>query len=134
MVKNEPGALEASLRSASLLERETAALQVAATGVEGVRVLTRIASDPKACTDARVTALRHLPSGEMDLSALRALLGDATPVVRLLALGKVQEARVTLLAPQVVTLTSDPAIVWDLDEEIAVARVAARVLASLSDP
>jgi len=134
VVNDEPSVLEAGLRSESLLERESAASKTVAAGIEGIRVLTRIASDPLASIGARVTALRHLPPEQVDVSALRALLGDAIPVLRLLALEKVQQAHLIHLAPQVEILTRDPAVVWDLDEEISVAGVAARVLASLSRP
>lgn len=132
MVKPAMSALEAALRSESLLDREAAAMQLAAAGIEGARVLIRLALDRGAITAARVTALRHLQPDKMDIAALRALLGDAVPVLRLLALEKVEQAHVTLLSPQVEILTRDPATVWDLDEEIAVARVAARVLVSLA--
>jgi hypothetical protein len=132
MVTNELDGLEAGLRAVGLFEREVAATKLAAAGREGGRVLAAVATDRGAATAVRVTALRHLPADDEAVDALRELLGDALPVIRVVALDKVEAARALALAPLVEALTRDPATMWDLDEEIAVARVAARVLASLS--
>jgi hypothetical protein len=124
--------LEAGLRSEGLLERDVAAAKLIGAGREGARVLATVAADRSAAPAVRVTALRHLPADDEAVDVLRSLLGDALPVLRSIALGKVEEAHAISLAPLVEALTRDPARFWDLDEEIAVAHVAARVLASLS--
>ena len=80
----------------------------------------------------RVTALRHLPADAMVPDMLRALLSDALPVIRILALEKTEQAQARELMPLVEKLTHDPAVLWDLDDEIFVAKVATRVLAALS--
>ncbi|WP_437946522.1 hypothetical protein WME98_37485 [Sorangium sp. So ce296] len=132
MVTDDLGALEAGLRSEGFLDREVAATKLVAAGRDGARVLVQVATDRGAPQAVRVTALRHLPADEGATDALRTLLGDGLPVLRVVALDKVEQARAAVLAPLVEALTRDPATFCDLDEEISVADVAARVLASLS--
>jgi hypothetical protein len=132
MVSTELNELEVGLRSEGFLDREVAAQKLMAAGRDGVRVLATVATDQRATTAARVTALRHLPAGEQSIEALRALLNDALPVLRVVALRKVEETGVTIVMPLVEALTRDRASFWDLDEEVIVADVAARVLGSLS--
>jgi hypothetical protein len=132
MVTGVRGGLEARLRSERLVVREVAAERLAATGRLDARVLARVATDVGAPTAVRVTALRHLPADDGAADALRMLLDDALPVIRVVALGKVEQSHAVALAPLVEPLTRDPGTFWDLDVEIAVADVAARVLASLS--
>ena len=132
MVTGDLDALDAGLRSQGLVDREVAAAKLAAAGRDGARVLAKVATDVGAPPAVRVTALRHLPADNGAANALRTLLHDALPVLRVVALGKVEQSHAATLAPLVEPLTRDPATFWDLDEEIAVADVAARVLASLS--
>ncbi len=124
-------ALEQDLRSKPPLERELAARRLLAAGGRGLQVLATVAMDVGAPSSVRVTALRHLPEHAPIEDTLRALLEDALPVLRLKALEKAEKANAKALASLVEKLTTDPAIVWDLDDEHVVATVAARVLAVL---
>lgn len=132
MVTGELAGLEAGLRSPGLLIREVAAARLAAGGRVEARVLAKVATDVGAPPAVRITALRYLPADDGAANALRTLLDDALPVLRVLALGKVEQSHAAAFAPLVEPLTREPATFWDLDEEIAVAEVAARVLASLA--
>jgi hypothetical protein len=131
MVAADLDALERRLAYAELLDREVAAASLAAAGGDGARVLARVAGDERAPSHVRVTALRHLPVAEASPETLRRLLEAPLPVIRVLALEKIEQARATTLTALVEALTRDPSSFWDLDEEIAVAEVAARVLRAL---
>jgi hypothetical protein len=71
-------------------------------------VLARIAADDAAPTEVRVPALRHLPANAASADLLSKLLDSAAPVLRVLALEKIEQAHVTTLAAAVERLTRDP--------------------------
>jgi hypothetical protein len=125
-------ALEKSLRSEALVDRELAAKKLAEAGEQGARALIRVATDQAAPSAVRVTAARYLPVAEDIEGALASLLSDPLPVLRFLSLQKAEQVHATRLAPLVEALTRDPATFWDLDTEIAVREIATRVLASLT--
>ena len=132
MVTNELAPLEEQLRSEELIDREVAATRLVQAGHEGIRVLAAIAMDAHATPASRLTALRYLPANEEAVPVLRRLLNDPLPTLRHGALNKAEHARARTLIPLIRKLTADPAIYWDLDEEIAIGTVARRVLDSLS--
>jgi len=132
MVARDLSTLAQALGSAAFLERELAATELLAHGRDGQRVLRDVARDMNSPTEVRVTALRHAPADAELVAALHTLLGDPQPVIRVLALEKAGRARATTLRPLLEKLAHDRTSFWDLDEEIVVAEVAARVLADLS--
>lgn len=134
MVVADLAAQELRLKSAAFVERELAAVELAGMGGDGAAVLRRVATDKSLPAEVRVTALRHLPADEDAIEALRTLLADPSPVIRVLALESARRARATVLLPAIEALIPDRAAFWDLDEQLVVGEVAARVRDALASP
>ena len=121
------------LRSPTFLVRELAAAELARAGVDGALALAQVALDARCDESVRVTAVRHFAAAHGDdlCDALRILLGDPSPAIRLWAIAKVADAKLVSLVDLVTKLTTDETVVWDLDEERSVAKAATEALARL---
>ena len=92
--------------------------------------------DRNVADETRLIALHYLPPGASGFEeTLAATLADAWPPLRALALEKVEQVHATNLIAQVEELTHDPAVFVGFEEDVLIAKVAERVLATLrADP